>query len=48
MKDVVSEMLKHPFATILIIGAVGSLVAEIISVSRGNARKPFVDVSMSK
>ena len=44
MKDIVSKMLAHPFASCLIIGAVTGGVANIIRAARGVENRPFVEL----
>ena len=48
MKEVVKEMLRHPFSTVIVTGALGTAIAGIISAIKGNPGKSFVDVSMTK
>jgi len=48
MKDTVKEILAHPIATILIVGAIASAVASIVSATKGVPIKPLVDISLSK
>lgn len=48
MKEIMKQMLEHPFATVIILGAVGSAIASIVSAARGIPIKPLIDVSFSK
>lgn len=42
MKDTVKEILEHPIATIIILGTVGSVVAEIIGAIKGTPKEPLI------
>lgn len=45
MKDIVSEMLRHPIATVLIIATIGTATSGIIAAGKGVPCKPFVDIN---
>ena len=48
MKDTVRQMLEHPIATVIVLGAIGTAIASIVSAARGVPCKPFVDAPLSK
>lgn len=47
MKEVVKEVLAHPIATLIVVGAVGSAIAGIVSAAKGTT-EPIVRVSIMK
>ncbi len=48
MKVIVAEMLRHPFATVMIIGSIGALIANIIAASKGIPGTPVVSITSNK
>ena len=48
MKDIVKEVLAHPIATVLVLGAIGTFVVNIVGAAKGISMQPLVDVSLSK
>ena len=43
-----NTILEHPFATILIIGAIGTTISNIILASKGAKLEPFFNVKFDK
>ena len=48
MNEVVQKMLDHPFASLIVIGAIGTAVASIVGAIKGVPGTPFVSVSSGK
>ena len=48
MKEVVKEMLAHPIASLVIIGAIGSAAANIVRAAKGCPKSPFVGLNIGE
>lgn len=48
MKDLCKTALEHPFATVVVVGAVARGVATIIAAARGKPVEPVVQVKTVK
>ena len=44
MKETIKNVLNHPIATMIVVGAVFGGVADIISTVKGGGRKPYISV----
>jgi hypothetical protein len=48
MKNIISNMLEHPIATLLIIGTAFSGLAKVVGAARGGRIEPSVKVDVIK
>lgn len=48
MKDVFGKMLDHPIATIIIVGEIGCVMANIINACKGVETKPLISIRIGK
>ena len=48
MKNIFSEMLRHPIAAIIVVGIVGNTIVGIIAANKGIPGTPFFNVSLTK
>ena len=48
MKEVVKEMLAHPIASLVVIGAIGSAVADVARAVKGNPKGPVIGLTIGE
>ena len=48
MNDIIETVLRHPIASVIVIGVTASGIADIIRAKKGVAGEPFIRITVNK